>query len=70
MNIVDYSVREWCKRRGNCVATFYNRLKQGDMPSIIKIGRRTIITVEADQAWLRRMEALVGKRPIQSGEEP
>jgi predicted site-specific integrase-resolvase len=64
----DYSVREWCKRRGICVATFYNRLKYGDMPKIIKIGRRTIITAEADQEWRGRMEALADGKPSRSGE--
>jgi predicted DNA-binding transcriptional regulator AlpA len=53
----DYSVAEWCQRRGICVATFYNKLKCGDMPKIIKIGRRTIITAEADEAWRIRMES-------------
>jgi len=58
-----YSVRGWCKCRGICVATFYNRLKHGEMPAIIKIGRRTIITAEADQEWRRRMEVLAGAKP-------
>jgi len=51
-----YSVREWCARRGICPATFYNRLPHGEMPAIVKIGRRTIITVEADSEWQRRMQ--------------
>jgi hypothetical protein len=38
MTTEDYSVQSWCKRRGICVATFYNRLKHGEMPKIIKIG--------------------------------
>jgi predicted DNA-binding transcriptional regulator AlpA len=55
-----YSVREWCARRGCCPATFYNRLPYGEMPSIIKIGRRTIITAEADEEWRQRMERAAG----------
>jgi len=69
MTIEAYSVQGWCKRRGICVATFYNRLKYGDMPKIIKIGRRTIITAEADEEWRRRREALANGKPTQSGEQ-
>ena len=57
--IKDYSVAEWCQRRGICVATFYNKLKCGDMPKIIKIGRRTIITAEVDEEWRIKMESMV-----------
>jgi predicted DNA-binding transcriptional regulator AlpA len=70
MNTEDYSVQSWCKRRGICVATFYNRLKHGEMPKIIKIGRRTIITAEADQEWRHRMEAIAAGRPTQEGDQP
>jgi hypothetical protein len=63
MTTVDYSVRGWCKRRGICVATFYNKQKHGQMPKVIKIGRRTIITTEADEEWRIRMEALAGAKP-------
>jgi predicted DNA-binding transcriptional regulator AlpA len=53
-----FTVREWCQYRGICPATFYNRLPYGEMPATLKIGRRTIITVEADEEWRRRMEKL------------
>jgi hypothetical protein len=56
MDSAAYSVREWCRRRGICPATFYNRLPLGEMPAIVKIGRRTIITAESDEAWRQRME--------------
>jgi GH24 family phage-related lysozyme (muramidase) len=51
-----FSVSEWCRYRGICAATFYNRLRHGEMPAICKIGRRTIITAEADEEWRRRTE--------------
>jgi hypothetical protein len=69
MTSVDYSVRGWCKHRGICVATFYNRLKYGDMPKIIKIGRRTIITAEANEEWRIRMEALAAAKSTGEGEK-
>jgi len=62
-----YSVQSWCKRRGICVATFYNRLKYGEMPNIIKVGRRTIITAEADAEWRRRMEGSAGAASAGAG---
>jgi hypothetical protein len=51
-----FSVAQWCRYRGICPATFYNRLPHGEMPAVLKIGRRTIITAEADEEWRVRME--------------
>jgi hypothetical protein len=31
-----YSVKEWCQRRKVCPATFYNRIKYGEMPAIVR----------------------------------
>jgi hypothetical protein len=58
MNTSAYSVDEWCRHRKICVATFYNRVKHGEMPKTIKIGRRTIITAEADEERRRQRESL------------
>lgn len=49
-----FSVRSWCRKTGICPATFYNHVNE--MPATIKIGRRTIITAEADEEWRLRME--------------
>jgi hypothetical protein len=49
-----YSIRSWCQKTGICPATFYNHFDE--MPATIKIGRRTIITAEADEEWRLRME--------------
>jgi hypothetical protein len=51
-----FSVAQWCRYRGICPATFYNRLPHGEMPAVLKIGRRTIITAEADEEWRVRRE--------------
>jgi len=51
-----FSIAEWCRYRGICPATFYNHLRRGGMPAVVKIGRRTIITAEADAEWRVRME--------------
>jgi predicted DNA-binding transcriptional regulator AlpA len=52
-----YSVDEFCRSHGICRATFYNLRKAGDGPVEMKIGARTLISVEAAEAWRRRMEA-------------
>lgn len=51
-----FSIREWCRYRGICPATFYNRRRHGEMPDTLQIGRRRIITAEADREWRLRME--------------
>jgi hypothetical protein len=67
MDTAAYSVKKWCRYRGICVATFYNRLPHGEMPAIIKIGRRSIITAEADQEWRERMETAARSRATAEG---
>jgi hypothetical protein len=52
-----FAFEEWCRYRGFCRATGYNLLKRGKGPKIIKVGARTIVTVEADAEWVARMQA-------------
>jgi hypothetical protein len=63
-----FSVGEWCQHRGICPATFYNRLPHGEMPATVKVGRRRIITVEADKEWRRRMERFAEPKEPLSGD--
>ena len=50
------SVSEFCEAFGLCHATFYNLLKTGRGPKIMKVGRRTLISEVAKQEWCRCME--------------
>jgi hypothetical protein len=50
-------VDEFCRQHGISRAHFYNLLKRGDGPAILKAGRRTLISAEAAAEWRRRMEA-------------
>lgn len=50
-----FSVNEFCEAHRICRATFYALLKSGDGPSVMKIGRRTLITVEAARDWRKQM---------------
>lgn len=36
--------------------SFYNLLKAGQGPAVMKVGKRTLISSEAAAAWRRRME--------------
>jgi signal transduction histidine kinase len=52
-----FSIAEWCRYRGICPATFYNHLQRGEMPATLKIGRRTLITTEADSEKIDSLRA-------------
>lgn len=61
--LLGYSVDEYCTAMGICRGTFYNRLKDGTGPKVMKVGSRTIITPEAHEEFRRRCEgaAMRGK---------
>jgi excisionase family DNA binding protein len=52
-----FSVNDFCKRHNICRATFYNLLKAGRGPAVMKVGSRVLISSEAAEQWRRRMEA-------------
>ena len=52
------AVAQFCERHNLCRATFYNLLRTGRGPRIMKVGARTLISVEAAEEWRRRMEQL------------
>jgi hypothetical protein len=47
----------FCREHGISRGHFYNLLKRGEGPAIMKVGRRTLISAEAAAEWRRRMEA-------------
>jgi excisionase family DNA binding protein len=51
------SVDEWCEAYGVGRFTFYQLLRQGRAPATLKLGRRRVITFEANQRWQREREA-------------
>jgi predicted DNA-binding transcriptional regulator AlpA len=63
-------VNGFCREHGISRAHFYNLLKRGDGPAIMKVGRRTLISAEAAAEWRRRMEALANARTIRGGKQP
>lgn len=46
-----YSIDEFCRLHNIGRTTFYGLVKEGKGPAIMKVGRRTLITVEAAQNW-------------------
>jgi len=51
-----FSVTEFCVEHGISRGLFYNLVKEGKGPRIIKAGRRTLISQEAAEEWRRTME--------------
>ena len=51
-----WTVDEFCRDHRISRATFYNLLKVGCGPRIMKIGSRTLISAEFAADWRRRME--------------
>jgi hypothetical protein len=51
-----YSINEYCTALGISRGTFYNRLKDGTGPKVMKVGSRSIITPEAHEEFRRRCE--------------
>jgi hypothetical protein len=53
-----FSVAEWCQHRRVSISFFYLLAKQGKAPATIKLGRRRMITSEADAAWAAANESV------------
>ena len=54
---VAYTVVEFCEAHRISRATFYNLLKLGHAPRIMRIGTRTLISAEAARDWRLEREA-------------
>ena len=49
-------VKSFCESNRICKGLFYELLKQGNGPRITKVGRRTLISPEAELDWRKQME--------------
>lgn len=52
-----YSISEFCKIHGIGRTLFYS-LPQDQRPEIMRVGGKRLISLEAAEAWRRRMEKL------------
>jgi hypothetical protein len=51
-----YSIPQFCSAHSISRALLYILLKDGRGPAVMKVGKRTLISVEAAAAWRKRME--------------
>jgi hypothetical protein len=51
-----FSVSDFCREHGISRGLFYNLVREGRGPQVIKAGRRTLISHEAAEQWRREME--------------
>jgi len=51
-----HTVEEFCQGHRISRGTFYNLLKDGRGPRVMKVGARTLVSVEAAADWRRKME--------------
>jgi hypothetical protein len=56
------TIAQFCAAHNMCRASYYNLARCGSGPATIKIGRKTIITLEAVAAWRKKMEASAAEK--------
>jgi len=56
LRLLAYSVKDFCRAVGISTRMFYALTAAGDGPVLTRIGRRTLITYEAADQWLRDHE--------------
>jgi predicted DNA-binding transcriptional regulator AlpA len=52
-----YTIPQWCELHEITRQTFYNLEKRGEAPKSFHVGRSRRISVDADLAWTRKLEA-------------
>ena len=52
-----WSVPEFCESHGISRSLLYILLRDGRGPAVMRIGGRTLISIEAAETWRRAMEA-------------
>lgn len=51
-----YTITEFCDTHHVGRSTFYELVRSGKGPRLMKVGKRTLISAEAAAEWRRRME--------------
>lgn len=57
-----FSIEHFCVAHGISRATFYNLVKRQLAPRLMKVGKRTLVSIEAAAEWRTRME-----KPLKEG---
>jgi transposase-like protein len=58
-----FSVDELCERHGICRSLLYALWREGKGPARMKVGGRTLISVEAAARWRQQVEAETAAAP-------
>ncbi|MET4086665.1 helix-turn-helix domain-containing protein [Bradyrhizobium sp. S3.5.5] len=58
-----FSVAEFCEAHRISQMTFYRLARTGRGPRVMKVGRRTLISIEASEAWRRGCESASTEQP-------
>jgi predicted DNA-binding transcriptional regulator AlpA len=56
-----FSILEFCARHGMSRSAFYNSLKAGQGPRVMKVGSRVMVSREAAAEWRREREQASAK---------
>lgn len=51
------SIPEWCEANRVSRGTYYNLKKAGKAPRVMQVGKRALISPEANDEWRRAREA-------------
>src|SRR5262245_21363299 len=65
-----YSIPDFCRAHGGISeAYFHNLVKEGLGPDLMKIGSRTLVSVEAAARWRAEREAATAKLEVQQAQQ-
>jgi hypothetical protein len=55
-DVDSFTLDDWCRRNGISRSMFYVLKEQGKAPATFNIGRRVMVSKEANRAWRRQRE--------------
>lgn len=58
------SIAQFCQAYGISRASYYNLIKSGNAPAFFKVGRRTLISVDAVESWTAAMTSASLKQGV------
>ena len=62
-----YTVQEFCEAFRLSRATFYNLVRRGEGPRLLRVGRKVLVSTDAIADFIRGGEALASQEPTSGG---
>ena len=62
-----YTVQEFCEAFRLSRATFYNLVRRGEGPRLLRVGRKVLVSTDAISDFIRGGEALASQEPTSGG---